>query len=335
MKDNVMKTLDLLIRNKEAFDHEFVFDDNLINISASLAYLEAGKEVDVERIKECKQYMKQNSTVFSGIRSRTEPILVGKMALNSDMESYFENVRIAYKKISKLMFYDSSYLAQAAICICDAKKLDSLDEVDAKFRALYKRMEKVHPILTSSEDIVFAMLLTLTDRSIDEIIESMEECYNYMKKEVKLKVAANEIQGLGEILALTGGDMKSKCDKVVKLYNTFKEHGAKYGADYSEFSTLATLIDIDADPDELVDEIIETANELKTHKGFGSWSMDKRQRLMFASIIVGYAYNSERALENSVAITSTIAVVIAEELAIMMCMMMSSTANVVSSAITS
>ena len=81
-----------------------------------------------------------------------------------------------------------------------------------RYRDIYKKMDKKHPILTSSDDSIFAVMLALTEKPVDQIIDEMEECFNYLKKEIKLNVGANEFQGLGEILALTDGDMKEKCD---------------------------------------------------------------------------------------------------------------------------
>ena len=134
---------------------------------------------------------------------------------------------------------------------------------------------------------------------------------------MKIPFGANEVQGLCEILALTEGDMKEKCDKAIKFYQTFKEHGKRYGVENSELAVMGTLIDIDEDPDALVDEIIETAEYLGTHKGFGTFSLDKKQRLMFATILVSEAYSND-AVNGNAAINSSIAAVIAEEMAVMM-----------------
>ena len=85
------------------------------------------------------------------------------------------------------------------------------------------------------------------------------------------------------------------------------------------------LIDIDIDTDDLVDEIIETAEYLKNKKGFSGWSMDRKQRLMFAAMIVADAYNADGAVTTNSAINSTVAMVIAEEVAIMICVMTATT----------
>jgi hypothetical protein len=181
-------------------------------------------------------------------------------------------------------------------------------------------MNKEHPILTSSEDIIFAVLLVMTGKSVDTIITEMEDCYDYLKKELKIRVGANEIQGLGEIRALTDGNMREKSDRALRIYNAFGERGVKYGKSYNEFASLGALIDVDVETRVLVDEIIETADYLKESKKFGGWVMDKKQRLMFAAMLVGDAYNAESAIITGSAIGSTVSMVIAEEVAMIMCM---------------
>ena len=94
-----------------------------------------------------------------------------------------------------------------------------------------------------------------------------------------------------------------------------------YGAEYNEFASLGSLIDIPVDPDILVDEIIETAEYLKSGKGFGGWSLDKKQRLLFAAMLVGDIYEADQIVTRNSAMNSTIAMVIAEEVAMMVCIM--------------
>ena len=208
MRENVKSKCDLLIRNKELVEKEFKWELTLKVISAALIFTGANREADVSRLTECRKLLKENAGMFSSIRAEMEPVVVSKMALSNDPQKYFEDLKIVYDKVSKGSVFSSGFQVQAAICICEAGRINDADEIIAKYKDLYKRMSKEHPMLTSSEDIVFAMLLVMTDKSVDTIISEMEECYDYLKKELKIKVGANEIQGLGEVLALSDGDMK-------------------------------------------------------------------------------------------------------------------------------
>lgn len=325
MKDSIKNKVDLLVANRAKIEKEFKWGYNLMNIAAALVFSAADKEADIEKLKECREILKKNTGAFSAFRDTSEAVIASKMVLADDPEQYLKDVKLVYDKLSKKRMFDSSFLIQGAISIYEAGRMDDTDMIMEKYTELFKKMEKKHPILTSSDDIVFVILLAMTEKSVDRIFDEIEECYTYLKKEIKLKVGSDELQGLGEILALSDGDIKVKSDRVVKLYNTIKEHGIKWGNEYNEFAALGTLIDtssvVDVDEDALVDEIVEVSDYLKTIKGFGDWSLDSKQRLLFSAMLVGDSYSDNSAVLSSSTINSTVAMVIAEEVAIMMCIM--------------
>jgi len=187
-------------------------------------------------------------------------------------------------------------------------------------------MNKKHPILTSSDDVAFCYLLSLTDKSVDRIIEEMDWIYEYLTKEVKIKLGKNEIQGLAEVLTLSDGDKKEKCDKVVDIYNTFLNKGVKYGNEYNESASLGILIDLDVETEALVDEIIEVHDYIKQSKGFGSLSLNKKQRLLFATSLVAGHYNTGSAASEIATINTAVSVVVAEQVALMVCISASASA---------
>ena len=112
-----------------------------------------------------------------------------------------------------------------------------------------------------------------------------------MKK--NFKGYSDPIQGLSQVLTVTDGDMIEKCDKVIDIYNRFKDRGVKYGREY-EFTSLGALIGLEVDKDVLIDEILEADALLASYKGFGSWNMDKSTRLMFAAILTAQEYERNR-----------------------------------------
>ncbi len=331
MNETIKNKCDLLTGNRDKMARHFKWNYSLMNLSAALVFTSAGKEPDVDRLEECAKILKKNASMFSSMRSQMETIVISKLSLADDPQQYMSDLKIVYDKLTKGSFFESAYMVQAAISILDAGKIDQVDEIIARYKDMYKKMEKEHPFLTSSEDIVFSVLLAMTEKDVDVIVSEMETCYDYLKKEKKIKVGGNEIQGLSEILVLSDGDMIEKCDRAMMLYNKFAERGTKYGKDYGEFASLGALVGIDMDAEALVDEIIETAEYLKDHKGFGGFSMDKKQRLMFAAMLVGDAYSSDSTLASSSFISSTVAMVIAEEVAMMVCIMAATTTTTVNS----
>ena len=322
MKDFVKEKCDLMVRNRKVLDKNFVWDFDIMTTVASLILAGENFEADAEKLKKSKKILKNKVSCFSSIRGIGETITVCKMAMSDDPEKYIKELKTAYEKIMKGRFFNGEFMVIAAANLCDGNKSAETDRLVEKFNEIEKRMRQEHPILTGAEDWSLAMLLAMTDKSVDAIINEMEDGFDYFRS-LKVRAGQNGLQTLSQILALMGGDMRKKCDKVVRIMDKFTEKGARYGREY-EVSAIGTLIDIDANEDELVSEIIETADYLKTQRGFGSWHLDKKTRLMLATLIVAESYEKNdltsviRPQIEVNAITSTAAVSIAATIAMML-----------------
>lgn len=71
------------------------------------------------------------------------------------------------------------------------------------------------------------------------------------------------------------------------------------------------------DTDSLINDIIEVDNYLATQKGYGIFSIDKKQRLMHAGMLVSSDYigNSMNLTMSSAAIGATISLIVAQQAA--------------------
>jgi len=332
MNSEFTKKLELLAANKKAIDKGFYFEMGISQVVAGLLFASAGKEADIERMKEAKAILKKKAGVFSAFRDATELVVLARMATAPDMERYIDDLIDVFNVLKKGKVFEDSYMVLTAMIIVDRDRKADAETIKETTDEIMRRMSKLHPILTASEDLALAALLAMSGRDIDSVMRDMEESFVYTKKELKIKADANSIQALSQILALTEGDMKAKCDKVAELFAAFKEHGSKFGT-YLEFPALGTLLDVQVPTEVLVPEIIEAADYLKKSKGFGGLSMDKKTRLMFAALLASEVYsgNSSEAaagiINNAVVTNSAIAMAIAEEIAIMVIVMCAATAN--------
>ena len=332
MNSEFTRKLELLASNKKAIDKGFYFEMGISQVVAGLLFASAGKEADIEKMKDARAILKKKAGMFSAFRDATELVVLARMALEADMERYINDLIDVFNVIKKGKVFEDSYMVLTAMIIVDRDRKADAESIKETTDEIMNRMSKLHPILTSSEDLALAALLAMSGRSVDAVIDDMEVCYQYTKKELKVKAENNSIQALSQILAVTEGDMKAKCDKVAELFAAFKENGSKFGT-YLEFPALGTLLDVQVPTDVLVPEIIEAADFLKKSKGFGGLSMDKKTRLMFAALIASQVYSDGSdaatygAINNAVITSSAIAMAIAEEVAIMVIMMCAATAN--------
>ncbi|MBP0973123.1 MAG: DUF4003 family protein [Oscillospiraceae bacterium] len=314
MTENLRNKCELFERNRAAIAKKFLFEKAMMSIAAGLLFTGADKEADPDRLTECRSILNRHTGVFSEYRDAVKLALISEMALSDDAERYIEDVKAVYQKLHKGHFVDNSYMILAAMLICDLGRQDDADAVIEKHNALMKQMEKDHPFLTDSEDISFVILLALSDRPVDAILRDMEEGMVYLKTICKVRVGSDPVQRLSEILALTEGDIREKCDKVVRLYDALQQNKeATEGGDV--FASLGMLIGMEEEPEVIVCEILDAYAYLKDNKLFDDKSDGKKQRLMLAELLVADCYGTGAAMIGSAFISSALSVIRAQQIA--------------------
>lgn len=316
MTETLRKKCELFSANRNAISKKFMFEKDVMNIVAGLIFTGADQEADIEKLTECKKILSDHTGFSSEFRDVVKLALLSEMALSDSPEQYIDDVKTVYKKLHKGKFRNNSYTVLAAMLICELGKQDNTDEIIEKHTQLLEQMEKLHPILTDSEDTSYVILLALSDRSVDTIISDMNECFDYLKNTCKIKVSPDPVQGLGEILALTDGDIRKKCDKIIGIYNILKDNKADIQGGYA-FSALGNLIGIDETPEMLANEIMEANTFLESCKGFDEKSVSENQRLMFAVILTAESFGMSSSALSNTFINSALGVIKAQKIASM------------------
>ena len=326
MDSNLKSKIDLFIQNRQAVGDAFMFEYGLNCMVSSLILTNANRRSDIEKIKEARKILASKTSILSSFRVTVELAVLTKMSIQTDPEKYIDDVLAVYKTLRGKRIIEYNCMVLSAMTIVDLGLMNEAANIAKRMESIVDKLSKKHPLLSDESDIAFAVLLALSEKDDDALVDEIEECYVYLKKELKVKADANAIQGLSELLVISGGNLREKCDKSAELFTTFKEHGARYGS-YYEFSSLGALAELDIDMDELVDMVIETEEYLGREKGFGNWTLQKRERLMFAAIFVAdmlsgsddQIYNKA---VNSAVISSALASIVAEEVATMTCVSM-------------
>lgn len=321
MTDALRNTCELFERDRAAIAGKFKFEKPLMSIVAGLIYAGAGKEADIEKLEECRAVLNKHTGVFSQFRETVKLALLSEMAMTADPEQYIEDVKSAYKRLHKGKVLDDAYMVLSAMLLCDLGRQYDADEIVERHGEIMKRMSKQHPFLTNSEDTSYVMLLAMTSRPVDAIVGDIGECMDYLKVTLKgRKIGADSMQALGEILALTDGDIREKCDRVVGLFNALDEKDADIGDGYV-FSSLGVLLAIDETPEMVVSELLEADEFLKGLKGFDEKSVDKRHRLMFAEILAADSLGAGSSIISNAFINSALGIIKAQQIAAMITIM--------------
>lgn len=281
-------------------------------------YLAAGKEPDLERIRECKKLLKSKAGIFSNFRGSDELLVRCKMALAPDPAYYFESVEKAYRRIKT--FFSGEQTALAAMILAEQGDCENLAE---KTKQIYKEMKDAHPWLTSENDLPFAALMAVTGKDASAVYAEAEEIYAYL--DGRLKANSDTRQMLSHILAVRSGRTEDKCEKICALAEDLKAAGHSLGRG-SRLAILGILADSGLPTETLLERICEADDFLKQYKPFrGIFGVGRDCRRMLAVQMVQSSLSEEDSLGTTAMLTASVELAIITM--ILMMIVISSTAS--------
>ncbi len=321
--DTDLKTkIDLFVQNSRSVGDAFVYEYGLNCLVSGLILTNVDCRADIKKMKEAGKILASKAGISSSFRTTVELAVLTKMSMRNDLERYIDEVLGVYKTLIGKRTVGYNCMVLSSMMVVDHGRVSEAGKIAVRMEEIVDKLSRRHPLLSDESDIAFAVLLAMTGKDTDMAVNEIEECYVYLKKDLKIKADANAIRGLSELLVISGGDLKAKCDKVAELFTAFKEYDAQYG-NYYELSALSELADLDTGKDELVELVIETEEILKNDNGFGRWPLVKRGRLMFAAVLVAEMLtDGNDRIYSSAVVSNAITSVVAEEITTMMCVSM-------------
>lgn len=309
MRTSLEQLCNNFISNKEVIKSVFKWENDQIVAASSATFMNRGTVADADKLANCKKLLKENTGVFSNFRGNVELPMVAQLAIAEFPEEKMKKTLNVYEAL-KNEFRGSEYLVLAAAVMADMVSEEQADRMVEKARSIYNKMKQDHPFLTSSEDSVYAVLMAVSEKSDEVLMEEMEVCYKKLKESFS---ASNEVQALAHVLSIAEGAPEDKCKKVVALYDALREAEVKYGK-YHELVVLASLALLPVEQSTLVGDIKEVDAFLAEQKGYGFLGLDKKTRLMHAAMIVSADYAKNDNAEIA-AMTGTLAAVAAQQAA--------------------
>ncbi|MBE6954668.1 MAG: DUF4003 domain-containing protein [Ruminococcaceae bacterium] len=296
------------MENRDIVKSAFFWENSLLYPIGAALFADARRRADADRLAECRDLLKEHTGVFSGFRSYIKLPMICTLALSGAPERKMQDTLAAYACL-KEHFFSSDYLPLAAMTIASHTPATRFEAVAQRTRTLYKRMKEEHPFLTSSEDSAYAAMLALSEKTDDTLVSDMERAYVTLKEHF---FSSNAVQSLSHVIALGEMDVALACCRVTALFDLLKERGNKYGTDH-ELATLGVLALLDAPVEQIAEDLIAVSDYLKTQKGYGIMGATRRQRLLHAGMLVVSDYLGGHDTMQSAAMSSTFALIIAQQ----------------------
>lgn len=312
MKESMQSLCDNFIQNRDQIKEVFHWEDAYMYPVCAMVYTDQRQTVNESALKRSREILKDRTSVFSSFRSTARLVMTCMMAVSPDPEDKLNRAMQVYDLL-KEYFWSSEYLPVAAMMIEEQVSQEQYGTVAARAHAIYTRMKKEHPFLTSGENSVLAAILAFSDQTDEQIIMEMEKSYELLCREFS---AGNAVQSLSHVLTLAEGSADGKCEKKIAFYQAHKDAGCKYGTSY-ELATLGILALLPVEQQTLVQEIKEVDEYLASQKSYGLFGIGRKQRLMHAGMIVTSEYmeSGSKTVMHSAAISGTISLIVAQQAA--------------------
>ena len=283
MRPSLQERCEVQIRNEAALHKGAKLELEQVVKLAAMMHANAGRDVDVERLKECKRILKDKVGVFSNFRGYMQYLVQVKMALSDDPNAYIDGVLDVYQRLKEGIKIPGEMVAMAATTIYENCPLESRAEVVDKTRKVYAKLKEQHRFLTGEEDMALIALMILAGIDPDQAADKAEELYVMLKD--RYLPGSDTPQSAAMILALSDKPAEQKAADFVDLYETCKAAGHATSKDKA-MAIYATFADLDADRAEIVAEIGEVDEWLKKQKGYGALGVGASIRRLFAATLV-------------------------------------------------
>lgn len=339
MRDVLLSRCEAFIQYRDLLRKQFKFENSYLYPICANVFCARGVFPTEESLAMCKGILKSRANAFSNFRGNLSLPIISMLASGPAPEARMDEAMENYAALKK-HFFGSQYLALSAFVLADMGVGDRAIAHVERGREIYDRMKKEHPFLTSAEDCVFAVLLSFSPKSFDQLVDETEWIYQTVKKRFS---NGNAAQAISHVLTLAPDDPAEKAQRLFALYDGIRDAGGKYGKTY-QLSALAAASLSETDVDELVRDIVDVDQFLSAQKGYGFLSTDRRTRMMHAAMLVSDQETLHRdcicsLLEDDAAarnagqtavLTSTLAMLAAQQAA--MCAVVSTSAAVSASA---
>ena len=318
MRDSLQKICDSFIDNRAHIQQAFRFENSRLYAVCANVFTARGITADPVRIDQCKRLIKEKTGIFSNFRGNVRMPVICMLAARDNPSALMDETLSCYDLL-KAHFFSSEFLALVAFLMADISEPGDAYDKAARGRALYKRMKEEHPFLTSSEDSVFAVLLAFSEKTDDALVEEMEACYSLLRKRFP---ASNALQAASHVLTLSDGASEDKVNRLVTLYEGIRAAGGKFSR--TDLATLAAVSILDADMDAVQRDMFEVDAFLAQQKGYGLFGPGRATRMAHAAMIVSDEYAAREPVD-AASLTSTLAMIAAQQAAMCAIIVASST----------
>jgi hypothetical protein len=172
---------ELMVSNFRKVKKELRLESNYARNVIALHHAIKGREVNVARIIEIKEYIKNRTSPWKYyFRGYSLNFLANLLSFEDDYQQACQNMLNVFEKIKALTVFKSSFLLLASLVIAKNVQPSSYDEAVAKMKLLYQRMYSHHKFLTNQYDYGLIAYFIAGNYDLDKTLGNIEFCFGYL-----------------------------------------------------------------------------------------------------------------------------------------------------------
>ncbi len=304
MDKNLQRLCETQLENEENVRNcKNMRSEDFVKLGA-LLFTSNGIKPDIEKIQSCREIFKQKTKKVSEFEE-LESIIIIKMSMAQDPESYIDGAVSVYNKIIEGKIFTSVCYAVTAITIyehCLANGMDT-DAVIAKTFSDFKKLAKGNPF--EDEWNMYYLALMITEGiDFENSMKDIEESYKLLRKDWNFPGEIAKPTAL--LLTFSSKTVEDKVNILGNLFEALKKQKCNISSSKAT-AIYAMFVDLDEDRDTLVNNIAEVSEYFKDKKNYGMLSTsDVLRKGIAASLVLQNCEKSDS--DQSVSIISAVVV---------------------------
>ena len=246
----------------------------------ALSYALEGIRIKPENLIESIEYVKEHTKWYSPLRSTRIIIAAFLDATRQSIRISFTQYLKCYHSLKKAGFRSSKYLPIAALALFATAPEGAEQKRAETAYSLYRKIRKLHPFLTSSEEYAASVVMTASGRTPDDTLRDSEDTFNHLL-EHNFNSSVG-LQFLAGILTYDFGPPYEKVNRCVNISVTLKKMKLKVPSLF--YGTIGFLALSGDHWGEAIRDTLDIVSLMRLSRCFSSF--DKEHALMFASAIV-------------------------------------------------
>ncbi len=285
MTEEHVNRLNLFVSNVQCIRRRFAWHSAMMKHMAALYYTARDRTVDVEAIRESLDLLRAGTGLFSMFRGNNALSIAAMLSLAApeDRAKRFSDTVAVYKLLKQAGFRASDFLVTAAFQVASTAPEDRFQTVVTRARSFYEGMKARHPLVTGSDDCIFAAMLGLSDVEAAAGLDRMERLYTALKPEFS---SANGVQALAQVLVL-GDRTEASVPQLLALRAALRRAGMKMENRYM-LPVLGVLALLPDTAENTARVIADTFEYLRTQRGFSAWSFSRQELALFSAALTAY-----------------------------------------------